>query len=143
MMLQMAVSSSAQSVMLGSNMKNIYSRLNEDPVLRLLKIDTLETGNIALKCKSSLQYPYFIYEFSQYDECVSYTMVSNDRQVFSAYMDFLNLAGRLEKFQVDRRVFQINTMAGDTLIYIVSEPFLDSELMSKRSVFSVQIEKKQ
>ncbi len=138
----MAAGVQSQTTMLGGNLKYVYSKLDEDPEFSSLKIDTLESGNMALMCKSNSPYPYFIFEFSEYGECVSYTVVSNNRQVYATYMDFLTAAGSMVNFTASRKVFHIRTMESDSLIYTVSEPFQNSDLVSKRSVFSVQIEKK-
>lgn len=131
-----------QNNMLGSTYRYVFSKLNEDPEFSSLTVDTLSSGNIALKCKSSSQYPYYIYEFSEYDECVSYTVVSNNRHVFDTFMDFLNTVGSLVTYSTDRKVFQVRTMGNETVMYSISEPYKNSELMTKRSVFYVQIEKK-
>ncbi len=133
---------SAQSNLLGRSFKHVSSKLNEDPEFSTLKVDSIQDGTVLLTCKGINQYPYYIFEFSTYlDECVSYSIITNNRQVYGAYLDFLSTVGNLVDMDMENaiREYEVRTMDGEILVYKVKQPFRNSELISKRSVVAIEV----
>ncbi|MCQ2251526.1 MAG: hypothetical protein MJZ66_10525 [Bacteroidales bacterium] len=131
----------AQTNLLGRSYKHVTNKLNEDPEFGVLKTDTIPGGTILLTCKGINQYPYYIFEFSQYlDECVSCSIITNNRQVYGAYLDFLSTVGNLVSMDMENAVreYEVRTMDGEILVYKIKQPFRNSELISKRSVVSIE-----
>jgi len=130
----------AQSNLLGRSYKHVTSKLNEDPEFSTLKVDSVQDGTVLLTCKGINQYPYYIFEF-YYDECVSYSIITNNRQVYGAYLDFLGAVGNLVSVDMENAVreYECRTMDGEILVYKIKQPFRNSELISKRSVVSIEV----
>ena len=101
--------------MLGENYGHIWGKFNEDPEFTV-KVDTVNNTTIVLTCKTSVGYPYYKYEIDiENNECISFGLVSKDRQVRSK--------------------------ENEMLFYTFKQPFRCDEALSRRNIFYVLVTK--
>jgi hypothetical protein len=109
-----------------------------------LKIDTLSQDNILLTFKSLYQYPYYTYEMDlNIDECISYGIVSKNKEVLGTYFDLLNYIGIILKKDTTNNtiVYEINKN-GIIRYYDIKQPYLRDENFNRRSLFYILVRQK-
>ncbi|MBR4265391.1 MAG: hypothetical protein IKQ46_04960 [Bacteroidales bacterium] len=132
---------SAQYNLLGNDYNHIFSKFNEDPEF-YVKVDTVNKSTIVITCKTSAVYPYYTYEIDlENDECVSFGTVSKDRQVYETYVDMLSTVGTLIVTDKTKTNFTycVTTNTNEKLYYTIKQPFINSDYLSRRSIFYVLV----
>ncbi|MBQ3689449.1 MAG: hypothetical protein II937_06225 [Bacteroidales bacterium] len=133
----------AQYNMLGENYGHIWGKFNEDPEFTV-KVDTVNNSTIVLTCKTSVGYPYYKYEIDiENNECISFGLVSKDRQVFETYIDMLSKIGDLVENDLSKHSFtyKVRTKENEMLFYTFKQPFRCDEALSRRNIFYVLVTK--
>ncbi|MCQ2253834.1 MAG: hypothetical protein MJZ61_10315 [Bacteroidales bacterium] len=127
--------------MLGSDFNHIYGKFNDDPEY-YIKVDTINRGTLVITCKGSENYPYYTYEIDiENNECVSFGTVSKDRQVYDAYVDMLTTVGKLVQsdHNSNNNTYEVISHGGEKIYYSIKQPFLSSDMLSRRSIFYVLV----
>lgn len=133
----------AQNNFLGKSQKHIED-FYRDKANYYLKIDTLSPENILLTFKSLFQYPYYTYEMDiTVDVCISYGLVSKDKDVLGAYFDLLDFYGTIiRKDTVNHNVIFEVKQSNILRYYDIKQPYIEDDNINRRSLFYILVREK-
>ncbi|MCR5455085.1 MAG: hypothetical protein K6F33_08880 [Bacteroidales bacterium] len=140
----------AQFDMLGKNLVQICTKIDNDPEYESV-IDTVDSHTILVLCKGADKYPYYSYEIDRVrDECVCVGIVSRNREVFDAYVNVFSALGTIVeqdsamvnfKYMILKTNDFGNSNHNEKLYLSVMQPYINSTLLSQRSIFSISLSK--
>lgn len=130
----------AQHNMLGKSYHSIINTYNKDPEY-ILKVDTISDETILITTKTSNLYPYYTYEIDRNTKiCISYGIVSKDKNTLETYIDVLDHLGELVEVDSSftNMTYKIDTK-NKISYYSIKQPFLNSSYISRRNIFYILI----
>lgn len=125
---------------LGENQEFIVNHFKEDPEYSV-NLDSVNDFTILITCKTFEQYPYYTYEIDiQRDVCISYALVSKDRQILDTYIDILDHLGEIIERDSSFQNFTYKVEGIDkNSYYSIKQPYVNSTYYSRRNIFYVLI----
>ncbi len=109
-----------------------------------LQTDTINKESVLITCKAKEHYPYYTYEINLKDKiCVSYGIVSKNKNILDTYLELLSYLGELVTVDSTFSNFTYKIETKDKLsIFSIKKPYINSQFLSRRSLFYILVTEK-
>lgn len=131
----------AQRNFLGQTRNFVFNKYHQDPEF-IVKEDTVNQTTLIITCKTTAPYPYYTYEINLVEDvCVSCAMISKDRKIYQYMLNVLYDLGEIVQKDAKNSniIFKMKSADNKTFFYHINQPYINSELISRRGIFYIMI----